>query len=255
MAYIITVINQKGGVGKSTTAHALGTGLLQKGYKVLFIDLDPQCNLTYIMQAQLSDNNSFELLKNQTPIQDCIQVVGSWHIVASSPQMTKADIEITELGKEYRLKEALQYVSRDYDFIIMDTPPALGIVTINALTACTGAMIPAQADIMSLQGIGQLNDTINAVRQYSNPDLQIMGILLTRYNNRNVLTREFTDVMRDTAQKLQTILYPVCIRECVAIKEAQAQRQSIFDYAPKSNAADDYGQLLNYVLKGMQVNA
>ena len=135
-----------------------------------------------------------------------------------------------------------------YDYCIVDTPPALGILTVNALTAATGAIIPAQADIFSLQGISQLGGTLDAVKKYCNPDLSVMGILLTRYNDRAVIGREAAEMTERTAGQLGTELFTARIRECTAIKEAQARRQSIYSYAPKSNAAADYAALVAEIM-------
>ena len=146
----------------------------------------------------------------------------------SSLQLSGADLMLTEMGKEYRLKEALEPLKKSYDYIIIDTPPALGILTVNALTACTGVIIPAQADIYSLQGIGQLNNTIEAVKRYCNEDLTLKGIVLTRYNKRAVLSRDVADLLEQTAQTLKTKLYKTHIREAVAVKEAQIQKACLF---------------------------
>ena len=132
-----------------------------------------------------------------------------------------------------------------YDYIIIDTPPALGTLTVNALTACAGAIIPAQAEIHSLQGIGLLNDAIEAVKKYCNRDLYIKGIVITRYNGRTVLSKDMRDNLEAIAAQLHTKVFKEPIRECISIKEAQAAQQSIFEYAPRSNAARDYMALID----------
>lgn len=128
----------------------------------------------------------------------------------------------------------------NYDYIIIDTPPALGLLTINALTASDGIIITAQADIYSLQGIGQLHETIEAVKKYCNPALHLQGILLTRYSPRAVLSRDMGEMIEATASQIKTFVYKTVIRECISLKEAQARKQDIFTYAPKSNASKDY---------------
>lgn len=247
MEEIIAVINQKGGVGKSTTAQAIGQGLTLKGYKVLFIDLDAQGNLSYSLNAQQTNKTILEVLTGQKQAKDIIQHTETGDIMPSSLQLSGADLMLTEMGKEYRLKEAIEPIKSKYDYIIIDTPPALGILTVNALTACTGVIIPAQADIYSLQGIGQLNNTINAVRKYCNNDLKLKGIVLTRYNKRAVLSRDVAELLEQTAQTLNTKLYKTHIRENISIKEAQIQKQSIYKYAPSSNASKDYMELVKEV--------
>lgn len=245
---VIAVINQKGGVGKSTTVHAIGAGLTLKGYRVLYIDLDAQGNLSYTLGAATSGLTAMELLQGKSP-QATIQRTAQGDTIASSPSLAGADTIITAVGKEYRLREALEPLKRNYDYCIIDTPPALGILTINALTACTGAITPAQADIYSLQGISQLHTTIETVKRYCNTALTIKGIVLTRYNSRAIISREVADMIAQTAGQLQTKLYNTKIRECTAIKEAQATQQSIYSYAPKSNATADYTALIDEILR------
>ena len=246
----LTVINQKGGVGKSTTAHAIGAGIALKGFKVLYIDLDAQGNLSYTAGAESLNITILEVLQKKADITQAIQHTQKGDIVASTPALAGADIIITATGKEYRLKEALKPISGLYDYCIIDTPPALGILTINALTACSGAIIPTQADIYSLQGIGQLYNTIQTVKEYCNPSLTIKGIVLTRYNSRAIISREVAEKLKEIADQLNTKLYNATIRECTAIKEAQAKKQDIYTYAARSNAAADYMQLVDEIIKG-----
>lgn len=245
----IAVINQKGGVGKSTTALAVGAGLALKGLSVLYVDLDAQGNLTFAMGAEAGRYNALGTLQRPETAREKLQRTRQGDIIASSPSLAGADTVITATGKEYRLKEALRSFGGSYDYCVIDTPPALGILTVNALTACTGALIPAQADVFSLQGIGQLDITIETVRRYCNPALAIMGIVLTRYRPRSVISREVAELMGETAARLSTKLYKSKIRECTALKEAQAKRQSIYSYAPKSHAAEDYAALVNEILE------
>lgn len=243
----LTIINQKGGVGKSTTAAALGAGLIRAGGRVLFIDLDPQGNLTYALGADaagLAGATALDVLMKAADIKAAAIATSGAELVPSTPALSGADMTLTATGKEYRLKEQLKAIGNDYDYCIIDTPPALGILTINALTAADAAVIPAQADIFSLQGIAQLYATIDAVKQYTNPALNIAGILLTRWSGRAIISRDIMELLDDTAEKLHTRLFAAKIRECIAIKEAQAQRMSIYDYAPKSNAAADYGEFV-----------
>lgn len=244
----ITIINQKGGVGKSTTALAIGAGLQLKGFSVLFVDLDAQGNLSYAMGADSQGLNVMHVLQSPAAIKEEIQSTAQGDIIASSPALTGADTSLHEVGKEYRLQAALENLGNAYDFCIIDTPPSLGVLTVNALTACQWALLPAQADIFSLQGISQLYNTVQTVKKYCNPSLSILGIVLTRYSSRAIITREVTALMEQTAEQLQTELLQTKIRECTAIKEAQAMRQSIFTYAPKSNAAIDYSELVTEIL-------
>lgn len=241
---IVAVINQKGGVGKSTTAAALLSGLTLRGKKALAIDLDAQGNLSFSAGADRSRKTSLGLLTREVTAAEAIQDTPSGSLIPSSKDLTGADAFITGTGKEYRLREALEPVRGDYDYIILDTPPALGILTVNALTAADTTIIPAQADIFSIQGIEELRETIQAVKKYTNPRLTVNGILLTRYNSRSVLSREIAELAGEIAAKLESRVYRSTIREAIAIKEAQLSQQSIFDYAPKGKATEDYASFI-----------
>lgn len=248
MKEIIAVINQKGGVGKSTTALAMGAGLFQRGYKTLTIDLDAQGNTSFTLRVDPRQPTILELLTKEARIQDAIQHTAQGDAIAFSPALAGADGIIIEIGKEYRLAEALQPVMDSYDYAIIDTPPALGVLTVNALTACSSVLIPAQTDVYSIQGIQQLHNTIQTVKRYCNPSLAIKGILLTRYNPRAILNRELGEIIEWTAKQLETIVFQTAIRENIAIREAQASQQDIYTYAPKSNAALDYAALVDEFL-------
>lgn len=245
---VYAVVNQKGGVGKSTTALAIGAGLRRKGYSVLFVDLDAQGNLSYALGADTRGYGALGVLQRPETASQEVQHTAEGDVIASTPTLAGADAIITETGKEYRLREALEGLQGDYDYCVIDTPPALGILNVNALTAAHRAIIPAQADVFSLQGIAQLNGTIEAVRKYCNNNLSISGIVLTRYSARSIISREVAEMIEETATQLNTKLYKVKIREGTAIKEAQAVRQNIFSYAPKSNAATDYEALVMEML-------
>ena len=247
---VIAIVNRRGGVGKTATAHALGAGLRRKGYKVLLIDLDSQTNLTYDAGAKTGQFSAMDILTGSAAADQIIIQTPQGDIIPASPALAGADLVITETGKEYRLKEALAPIGSKYDFAIIDTPPALGTITTNALTAASAAIIPAQAEIHSLQGIGLLNETLTAVRKYTNPALIVDGILLTRYNGRAIISKDMRDNLEAVAAALQTRLYNTPIRECVSIKEAQAQQQDIFTYAPRSNAAKDYAAFIEEFLQG-----
>lgn len=249
---VIAIINQKGGVGKSTTALAIGSGLRNQGFKVLFIDLDAQGNLSYTIGATTQSYNALGILQRPETTKEEIQRTAQGDIIASSPALAGADNILIDVGKEYKLKESLETVSGLYDYCIIDTPPALSILTINALTSCNSVIIPAQADIYSLQGIGQLNNTIQTIKKYCNPTLSIKGIILTRYNSRSVLSKEVTELIEQTASELNTKVFNTKIRECTALKEAQAMKQDIFTYAPKSNASADYSEIIRELLKKEQ---
>jgi len=241
MACIVTITNQKGGVGKSTTAESLAEGLAQKGKKTLLVDLDAQGSISFAAGADQGKPTIYEVLTKQRDIESAIQRrEGRADILPACKNLARLDVELVSTGKEHRLKEQLVPLLPLYDFIVIDTPPALGVMTVNALTAAHHVIMPAQADIYSLQGIGQLADTLQAIRAYTNPGLTLAGVVLTRHNGRSILSRDMASTAQSIAEQMGTFLYCTVIREAVALKEAQVRQQSIYMYAPKSNAAMDY---------------
>ncbi len=250
MKEIIAIVNRRGGVGKTATAHAVGAGLARKGYKILFVDLDSQCNLTFDVGGSTHPLTSMEVLSGTATALEAIQHAQGGDIIPASPSLAVADISLEGTGKEYRLKEALEAVAGQYDYIIIDTPPALGVLTVNALTACNSAIIPAQAEVHSIQGIGLLYETIKAVQKYTNHDLTIKGILITRYRGRAILSQDMRDSLDDTARQMNTRVFATPIRECIAVAEAQASQRDIYSYSPRSNATEDYKALVEEIIKG-----
>lgn len=248
----ISINNQKGGVGKTTTAQALGTGLILKGYKTLFIDLDPQANLSVSMGADITKITIYEILRGEKEAAEAIQVTAQGNIIPANLLLSGADLEFTQTGREYLLREALAPLKGPYDFIIIDTPPTLGILTINALTATDKVIIPMGADVYSLQGLSQLYSTIDRVRKYCNPSLKVEGILLTQFNSRTVIGRDLRQAIEDVASKAETKVFKAGIRDGVAVKEAQARQESIFGYAPKSNPAKDYMDFIEELIGGLK---
>lgn len=246
----IAIVNRRGGVGKTATAHAIGAGFTRRGLKTLFIDLDSQTNLTYDTGAKTGPLTSMEVLSGTATAQEAIQHTDSGDIIPASPSLAVADTAISGTGKEYRLREALEPVQDLYDYCIIDTPPALGVLTTNALTACDSAIIPAQAEVHSLQGIGLLYEAIQAVKKYTNPGLEVEGILITRYKGRAILSRDMKTLLEQTAEQLKTKVFEKPIRECIALPEAQALQRDIYSYAPRSNATEDYTALLEDLLRG-----
>lgn len=177
MAKVISISNQKGGVGKTTTTAAVAAGFKLKGHKVLCVDLDPQSNLSFSSGAETEDCPTiYEILKGEVKAGFSIQKVPSFDIISSNILLSGIELEFTQTGREYLLKEALEGVKDKYDYIFIDTPPALSILTVNAFTASDYIIIPMLADIFSLQGIAQLSETIDRVRKYCNPNLKVEGI-------------------------------------------------------------------------------
>lgn len=247
---VLAVATQKGGEGKTTTAAALLAGLTLKGFRTLAIDLDAQGNLTNITGGSSTDRTTLGLLTRECTAEEAIQHTESGDLIAASSSLASIDMILqNELGKAHRLKKALEPISALYDYVIIDCPPALGTLTANALTAADYVIIPAQADISSLQGIAQLWETIKEAREYTNSKLEVAGILLTRYNNRSTLNREIERQLREeVAPVLHTKLLDATIREAVAIREAKYMQQSIFAYAPRSKVAEDYRAFIEELL-------
>lgn len=249
MDKIVAVVNQKGGVGKSTTAQAVAFGLAQRGNKVLLIDLDSQCNLTYSVGASMTGPSILGVLTGELKTQDAIQHLEQLDVIGASKFLSNADNTITETGKEYKLKEALEHIKNEYDFIVIDTPPSIGVLTINALTVADSIIIPCQADVYSLSGINQLADNLTTIKKYCNPTLQVEGILLTRYNDRTILSKDIKADFEEMAKQLNSKVFKQTIREGIVIKEAQAYNKDIFSYNAKANAVKDYNNFIEELLK------
>jgi len=249
-ARITSCVLQKGGTGKSSTTHALSSGLRTRGYKVLTVDADPQCNISHTMQANTTTKGLFEVLGGESSV-SAIQHTSQGDILPSSQRLVGADKLFSDINSEYLLADALAPVKDSYDFILIDCPPQLGILTINALVAATDLVIPITADLYALQGLALLMANVEKVKLRANPQLRIDGILLTKHSNRSVLSRDLKEDIETQAAAMQTRLYKTVIREGVAVREAQAQRTNIFDYAPTSNPTKDYNAFIEEYLGGV----
>lgn len=247
----IAIANQKGGVAKTTTTHALAAGLAEKGFKVLAVDLDPQGNLSSACGAECFNVLTvYELLKDGVSPEESIQHIGGYDIISSNIMLAGAEQELTQTGKEHRLKESLASIVGMYDYILVDTPPSLGILTVNAFTFASDILIPTTAGIFATAGIKQLSDTVKNVQKYCNPEVQIMGILFTRYNPRANISREIRELTEQIGKYISAPIYKTYIRSAVAVEEAQAQKEDIFSYADKSTVAEDYRAFIEEMLKG-----
>ena len=210
-----------------------------------------QGNLTYALGIDTGALSSLEVLTRTATAQEAIRETATGDIIPASPALSGAPNMLTELGKEFRLREALEPIRGNYDYILIDTSPALSVLTINALTASDKLIIPSGADMFSLQGIVGIINTVDSVRKYcNNPDLRIDGILLTRYNSRANLTKEIMTFAEQIASMMQTEIYQTTIRENISIREAQANRLDIFAYDRRCNGAVDYGNFIEEFLKG-----
>ncbi len=249
---IIVVANQKGGVGKTTTSHALTAGLAAKGYKVMGIDLDPQGNFS-IACGSVNYNvpTVYELMKREVTVEEVIQrMKGGYDILPSNIMLAGAEQELLQTGKEYRLKEIITPVVNNYDYIIIDTPPSLGVLTINAFTTASDILVPTTAGIFATTGINQLNETVKSVQRYCNPNLKIIGILFTRFNPRANISKQIKELTQQLSEYISAPIYKTYIRSAVVVEEAQANKTDIFDYAKKSTVSEDYKTFIEEFLKG-----
>ena len=227
-AKIFAIINQKGGVGKSTTAEAMASGLTLKGFRCLSTDLDAQGNMTYTVNGNTDGATVLGVLMGEVKPFDAIQHTdGFGDIIVSSKALSGADGFITVTGKEYRLKEALEKVCDMYDYIIIDTPPALGILTVNALTAADSIIIPVQCEYFALEGIGKLLNTIKLIKGRLNPKLEIEGFLLTMYDNRLKLCNQIYDEVK---RHFQELVFKTVIQRNVKLAECPSHGLPVILY-------------------------
>lgn len=254
---VITIANQKGGVGKTTTALCLGAQLEHKGYRVLYVDLDKQANTSKVLNANTNLKGSYELLADKLNASEIIQVTPTQeHVISASAKLSMIENllneAINQVGKEYRLAESLKDIKNKYDYVIIDTAPSLDLLTINALTCTDYLIIVSNADTFSLDGIKNLNSIVNNIKSYTNSNLEIGGILITRFNPNLNLNKAYKETLEDLAKVLNTKVYKTYIRENVSIRESQTLQQRITDYAPNSNGNIDYETFSKEVLKDME---
>ena len=242
----IALINQKGGTGKTTTAINLGGALAAKGKKVLLIDFDPQANLTYSFGIQPEKGSITEFLQGKQTLQTLLTNKERLSILPSSPTLADFEVSIVnKIGRENLLKDRLSGV-KGYDYIFVDCPPSLSILTVNALNATNEVLIPLQMEILSLQGLSLLLGTIQEVKQVLNKKLKVRGIVASMYDSRRKLTRE---VMEEIEKNIKEKVFKTVIRECVRIAEAPSFAKSVLTYAPSSNGAKDYMDLAKEFLE------
>jgi len=257
MAKVITVANQKGGVAKTTTAQALGAGLKNRGYKILAVDADPQGNLSSSINAEIYNRETiYDVMTKKTPVKKVIQELDAFDIVPSN--IIFAGIEhklMVEPGREFRLDETvITPVSDNYDYIIIDTPPTLGILTMNAIMAADEIIVPTTASIFAAAGIEQLKMFADSIVPYRKRGaLKYNGILITKYNPRTTVSRELKKFTEELSKVIGTKIYDAYIRFSVAVEEAQVQKIDIFSYE-KNNIAEDYNLFVDEFLKGEQDN-
>lgn len=248
MATIIAVTNRKGGVGKTATTTNLGAALARAGYPTLLVDMDAQYSLTRSLRVKAQPGNVYDVLTKGATLEP-VNVYDNLDVAAATKDLAYCEIGLAqEEGGKYKLKAALGAVADKYAFILIDTPPALGFLTINALTAADYAIIPLQPEYLALQGLADALLNIQDVQQGLNPGLKIGGVLLTRYDRRLVLSRK---AKKSVEQYLQDFgagsLFDTEIRNNIVVAEAPALGQDVLTYAPDSKAAADYATLAQEV--------
>lgn len=251
MKKVISIANRKGGVGKTTTAAAMASCLQKKNFNVLLIDLDSQCNLSSNVGADVYGKTILDVFLGKSKTKDTIRPSSICDIIPGSLDFGKINDALgNKTGREYRLLENLVSISSDYDFVICDTPPELGLATTNALTASDDVIIPTTAESFALDGVAQLYDSIQDVWKYTNHDLRIAGILITLYNSRAVLSRNMHDELEKMAKKMDTKVFKQTIRRSISVAEAQQEAQDLLEYAKNATATNDYEAWIDEYLKG-----
>jgi chromosome partitioning protein len=258
MAKVIVFANQKGGVAKTTTTLNLGVAFAEKGHRVLLIDLDPQGNLTMSqgLNPDEIERSMFDVLVHKVPMQDVIEE-REVDIAVSSIDLAGAELALSSMiGRERALEKALAPIKDDYDFIMIDTPPSLGLLTINAFVAADSVIVPVQCEYLSLRGLVQLENTLAMVRDNLNPKVGIEGILPTMYDQRLLHSKEAVDILQENFGDL---VFKTRIRKTIRFAEAPVKGESVLKYDPSGEAAEMYRDLAKEVLgksgKKARVNA
>ncbi len=249
MSSVIAFANQKGGVAKTTTTLNLGVALKELGLRILLVDLDPQGNLTMSqgLNPDTIERSLFDVLVHRLPLTEVIHET-EVHLAVSSIDLAGAELALAGMiGRERALEKALRPVRADYDYILIDTPPSLGLLTINALVASTGVIVPVQCEYLSLRGLVQLENTLGMIRENLNPAVAIQGILPTMYDRRTLHAREAVQILREN---FGSLVFNTRIRKTIRYAEAPVKGSSVLKYDPSGEAAEAYRDLAKEVLNG-----
>lgn len=245
MGKVIALSNHKGGVGKTTSTLNIGAGLANLGKKVLLIDLDPQANLTSSLDELEAGKNIYEALRGEYGLEP-LEVTKNLFLIPSTLDLSGAEVELSgEAGREFLLRDLIEPVRKKFDYILIDCPPSLGLLTINALTAADEVYIPLQTEFLALQGLTKLTEVVEKIRKRLNKKLAVGGVILTQYDVRKTLNRNVADKVEEHFKKK---VFNTKIRDNVALAEAPTSRQDIFRYAPKSAGAEDYAHLAKEIV-------
>ncbi len=250
---IIAIINQKGGVGKTTSAINIGAGLARMNYSVLLVDIDPQANLTYSLgfQADHLATTIFELLKGNATLEQVIVNQAKLNIIPASAKLTSAEIDFVMVkGREFLLNICLKKLS-GFDFVIIDCPPNLGLLTLNALIAAKEVFIPLRAEFLSVKGLSNILEMVKKVKERVNTDILVTGLIVTQYNQQLLLHRE---VSKNLKQHFSKCLFNTYINQNISLAEASSFGKPIFEYSPKSQGAQDYNALCKEILNKERSN-
>ena len=249
----IVFCTQKGGVGKTTAAHALGTGLAKRGYRVLFVDADAQANLSDVcgVDTETTTDTLYSVFRGEIPIRKAIKPISSESdLVLGDLLFSKADSEFVSIGRERLLQKALKPLQNSYDFAVIDTAPALNILLANALTASDFVVIPSTPGRFSLKGMKQLGGFIDEIKEDRNPNLIISGILINRYTERFTINRLLLEEIETAAEELGTTVFKTKIRQSVAVDESQFMQTDI--YSGKSAIAEDFDKFTSEFLERIE---
>jgi chromosome partitioning protein len=246
MTKVIALSNHKGGVGKTTSTVNIGAGLAQRGKRVLLIDMDPQANLSQCFGIQEPEFTVYGSLVGEYDLKP-YEVRPNLHIVPSTLDLAGAEVELaSKIARETILKKLVDKVRDQYDYILLDCAPSLGLITINAFAATDEIYIPLQAQFLALHGLDKLIDIVDLVRENINPRLHISGVFTTQYDGRKVLNRDIADMVHEN---FKDKAFQTVIRDNVTLAEAPSHWQDIFSYSPKSNGAQDYAALVDEILE------